>query len=336
MSYLDSSILFASCVLLKFSLISCTNEQEPEQSLNQTYEIACGTVTFLDDYPLYSLNYTSDYQFDEYLESGSFPALVVYIPEKDRYGCTCFTAFGSCNRLFGRNFDWNESSTYYILFTNPPDGYASVSTVDMGFFEYDPDKPPDHPANLNTLQILPYFPFDGMNEKGVAIGMNALPYSQSPYDSLKVTIGELQLIRLVLDYAASTSEAITLVQQYNIQMEDPPIHYLIADTSGRSVILEFIDGSMNIVENSNPWQVTTNFVIYSWDDPYNAGCWRYQIAWNTLQNASGVLSDTEVMDLLQAVSVSTTRWSSIFNLNNGQLKIALGRDYENIHQFVLD
>ena len=42
---------------------------------------------------------------------------------------------------------------------------------------------------------------DGMNEKGVAVGMNAVPNAQSPYDPSKVTIGELHLILLVLDYA---------------------------------------------------------------------------------------------------------------------------------------
>ena len=323
-------------ILIYSSSFSCTNEKEQDQSLNQTYETAYGTVTYLNDYPMYTLNYTKDYHFKDYLETGTFPSLVAYSLVDQKYACTCFSALGSDSRLFGRNFDWNSQASYFVLFTHPPDGYSSVSTVDLGFFDYDSGKPPDHVENQDVIQFMPYFPFDGMNEKGVAIGMNALPYSQSPFDEEKVTIGELQLIRLVLDYAGSTNEAIDLIQQYNIQMEDPPIHYLIADSSGHSAIVELISGEMRIIENSDPWQVTTNFVITDLIDPLTAGCWRYNSACDELDGVSGLLSEGEALDLLQKVSLPHTRWSTVYNLKKGRLQVAMGRDYENINQFFLE
>jgi predicted choloylglycine hydrolase len=321
--------------LIFFSLFTstCIEDENPITSANQTYETSYGTVTKVDDYPLFTLNYTTDYKFDEYLQTGIFPFLASQEININDFSCTCFSAFGNNNGLLGRNYDWQESSTYYILYTNPPNGYSSISTVDLSFFEYNHDKPPDFSGNQNTLRILPYHPFDGINEKGVAVGMNAVPYANSPYDGSKVTIGELQLIRLVLDYAGSTEEAINLIQQYNIRMEEPPVHYLIADSSGHSAIAEFVNGNMEIMENSVPFQVTTNFVITGLNDPQNAPCWRYRNAYETLNTRNGKLSENEAIMLLQDVSVTYTRWSTVFNLKEIKLQTAMGRDYGNVHQF---
>ncbi|MBT8379412.1 MAG: linear amide C-N hydrolase [Ignavibacteria bacterium] len=219
-------------ILCYFVFSSCNEETNPISSGKQTYETSYGTATQVDNYPLFALDYSADYNFEEYLQTGIIPG---YVPSKSAnkdFSCTCFSAFGEDSRLLARNYDWDTPSSYFIILTDPPNSYSSISTVDLSFFNYDHEKSPASPENQNTIRTLPYFPFDGMNEKGVAIGMNAVPYAQSPYDASKITIGELQLIRLVLDYASSTQQAINLIQQYNINMENPPIHYLIADSSG--------------------------------------------------------------------------------------------------------
>ena len=312
---------------------SCNEETDPVASGQQTYETLYGSATKIDNYPLFALDYSVDYKFDEYLQTGIIPG---YVPGKTGskdFSCTCFSAFGEESRILGRNYDWNTPSSYFILFTNPPNGYSSVSTVDLSFFDYNHDESPASADNQNTIRILPYFPFEGMNENGVAVGMNAVPYVQSPYDGSKITIGELQLIRLVLDYASSTQHAISLIQQYNIRMEEPPIHYLIADKAGHSAIVEFVNGNMEIMHNSEPWQVTTNFVITGLNNPHTAPCWRYTTAYETLYDKNGMLSMSEAKDLLQDVSVSSTRWSSIYDIKEGKLQIAMGCNFRNLHSF---
>jgi len=218
-------------------LLVCAGEYDPVSSDWETFEMPYGTITQIDDYPLFKFTYTADYNFDAYLATGTIPFNLSNNSSSTSYECTCFSAFGGDNRIMGRNYDWPERTTAYLVFTDPPDGYASVSMVDLYFFNYHHNESPKYSGNQNTLQAMPYYPFDGMNEKGVAIGMNALPESRGPYDADKVTIGELQLIRLVLDYAGSTKEAIALIKQYNIRMEQPPIHYLIADSSRYSFLI---------------------------------------------------------------------------------------------------
>jgi len=328
-------VLVVCLVLLCPCRCGRDREKTPVATPSPTYEISCGTVTEIDDYPLFTLDYSSDYGFDEYLRTGDIP-----IDDSDNstngdFHCTCFSAFGGNNRLLGRNYDWSDHSTYFILFTDPPDGYSSVSTVDLSFFAYAHDKSPAFSGNQNTLCTLPYYPFDGMNEKGVAVGMNALDEARAPYDPSKVTIGELQLIRLVLDYAGSTQEAVALAGQYNIRIGNPPIHYLIADSSGHSVIIEFVDERMEVMDNADPWQVTTNFIITGLIDPRNAPCWRYRSAYESLNGKNGALSESEAVSLLGDVSQPITRWSAVFNLKRGRLQVAMGRDYDDPHHFAV-
>ncbi len=321
-------IKLVSSLIIFLICSGCVKKWQPIAVDGQTFETSYGTVTQLDVYPLYKLKYETDYQFDEYLQTGQIPSFANNDFSSHNFSCTCFSAFGDKNRLLGRNYDWNEKSSYYLLFTNPPNGYSSVSTVDLSFFNYNHDLPPSHSDNQKVLRTLPFFPFDGMNEKGVAIGMNALNSASAPYDPLKVSIGELQVIRLVLDYASSTNEAISLIQQYNVRMENPPIHYLIADSSGHSAVIEFVNGEMVVLHNSEPWQVTTNFVINGLTDPHIAPCWRYRTAYLELEQKTGILSEDNVFNLLQTVSVSITRWSSVYNLRSNDFQISVGRNFK--------
>jgi len=322
-------------LFLYLTIQGCDKPKAQESIVNQTYNTSYGTISRIDVYPLFAFDYTSDYQFDEYLQTGTLPLNNSIKSDSTDFRCTCFSASGEDVRLFGRNYDWDTHSSYFMVFTKPENAYASVSTVDLSFFDYNHNQTPDFQGNQNTIKLLPYYPFDGMNEKGVAIGMNALSHARSPNDASKVTIGELQLIRLVLDYAASTNEAINLIQQYNISMEDPPIHYLIADSTGHSVIIEFVEGKMQIINNSNPWQVTTNFIITGLNIPQDVSCWRYNTADETLKNNNGNITVDEAENILKNVSVASTRWSVVYNIKSKQIQIAMGRNFENTHYFTI-
>ena len=327
--------VFRFIIISIFFFCALHQQCDPVSSDSLTFDTHYGPVTRIDDYPLYAMTYTADYNFQDYLRTGVFPFSASGSDNGADFECTCFTAFGGGQRLLGRNYDWDVPSTYYLVFTDPGNGYASVSTVDLVFFDYHHAESPDHSGNQAVLRTLPYFPFDGMNEKGLAIGMNAVPGAQPSYDYTKVTIGELQLIRLVLDYAGSVNEAIALIRQYNVRMEDPPVHYLIADSSGHSVIIEFVNGNMEILENTDHWQVTTNFVITGLNRPSDAPCWRYRTAYETLQTNLGEMTDSGAVALLRNVSVSSTRWSTVYDQKMGRLQIAMGRHYENLHFFTV-
>jgi hypothetical protein len=280
----------------------------------------------VDDYPLYTMTYHGAYQFIEYVHSGA-----PQFGEKVEPGWSCsgFAALGSGgDALFGRNFDWHNSSAL-LLFTDPPDGHASVAMVDLGILGY------HGPEDRQRLLDAPYFPIDGLNERGLAVAMMAVPVAQNGSDPDKTTIGSLQIIRLLLDQADGVDEAVELMGQYNIDFSGgPPLHYLLADRSGHSVVVEYSRGEMQVLPAQDPWQVATNFII----DEQNLvqqqqTCTRFSTAYSLLAEHSGQLDRAEAMRLLGSIAQPNTMWSVVYNLDNGQVDLAMGRDYRYVRQF---
>ena len=120
-----------------------------------------------------------------------------------------------------------------------------------------------------ALLNAPFLPFDGLNEHGLAIGMAAVPPGNVPPDPGKETIGSLGIIREMLDHARDVDEALAILQSYNVDMEGgPAIHYLLADRSGRALLVEFYQGEMVVTPNEAAWHQATNFLrAAAGDDP---------------------------------------------------------------------
>jgi hypothetical protein len=175
-----------------------------------------------------------------------------------------------------------------------------------------------------------------MNERGLAVGMMAVAHARDSDEPQRVTISSIHAIRLMLDYAADVEEAISLLGDYTIDFGSPPIHYLIGDASGRSAVIEYLDGEMTVQRNEKPWQVSTNFILAE-EKPVGADspCWRYNRVYERLEQGNGVLSQPEAMSLLQDVSQGNTMWSVVYNVGSGTLDVAMGRQYDQVHSFQL-
>lgn len=99
---------------------------------NEKNEIATlSSLEKVDDYPLYTMRYYGEYDFRR----------VSTLIDKEKadpgpgWACALFTVLlDDEHLLYGRNFDW-EFSPALLVFTDPPDGYASVSMVDMAYLE---------------------------------------------------------------------------------------------------------------------------------------------------------------------------------------------------------
>lgn len=317
-------------------LLACSKNGMPLS--NTTNLSVLETLQKVDDYPLYVMEYEADYKFNEYLQTGNWPELSISIPESQAagdWGCTCFSAMGDPNtRIMGRNFDWNDCIPL-VLYTIPSNGYASVSLVDLEYFGFHRGNLPDKSANQEQLLYTPYLPFDGMNEKGVAVGMMAIPNARGPFDGEKVTIGEIEVIRLILDYAASAEEALQLMQSYNIRFTEPPIHYMISDQSGQSIIVEFVNGQMYTRTSTDSIHVSTNFILQGSQAPAHTTCWRYDSAYQSLMQRNGIINHQEGLSILQQVSQPSTIWSNFYNLQSGEVFIVPGRKYGSPLRFSL-
>lgn len=299
---------------------------------------AAMTVTKLND-GLYSMSYVGDYGFDAYMEQGggstaeemaeyitSFLSNGFYTMDTEEMedavvGCSAITVKDSAgNMLFGRNYDWETCQTM-IVHTKPVNGYASVSTVCLDFLGFGEDWLPD--ANMgNQFMALAavYVPLDGMNEKGLCIAdLMAGDKEETHQDTGKVDLTTTAAIRLVLDHAATVDEAIALLQDIDIHSDiGSAHHFAICDATGRSVVVEYVDNQMYVVESP----IVTNHYLAD-VDKQGTGSEQSHARFETLSDlydrASGVMTTEQVKEALAAVSQSNfdneyeeTMWSIVF------------------------
>jgi hypothetical protein len=298
----------------------------------------------VDSYPLYTMHYYGSYELAlsaaqalEQLMSVA-PSTSNQMEAQPAWACSLFAAFGEADhQLYGRNFDW-QFSPAVLLFTDPPDGFASVSMVDiayLGFWGRKVGALTDRSlSERSPLLLAPLLPFDGMNEHGLAVGMAAVPPGGMRPDPNKKTIDSLGVIREMLDHARNVDEAVDIMGSYNIDMgSGPPIHYLIADASGRAVLVEFYQGEMHIIPNETAWHLATNFLRASAGDSPQGKCWRYDTIDERLTESGGQITAHEAMDLLADVSQAGTQWSVVYEMSSSEVNVAMGRAYEQIHTF---
>ncbi len=330
----------AAALAIVLLLMSCA--PQPAPTATPTNEAATLTsLSQVDDYPLYTMDYHG-----AYTAGAALPRVVEVTGIAQQacdaaWGCSLFAALGDeHDRLLGRNFDW-QFSPALLLFMDPPDGYASVSMVDISYLGFDGERS-KHLQDLSlderkALLDAPGLPFDGMNEKGVAIGMAAVPPQEMPRLPQRPTLGELAIIREMLDHAATVDEAIEILGSYNIDMEEVPIHYLIASASGQSAVVEFYNGEMRVFRNETDWQTATNFLLASAGGYPQGQCWRYDQMSNVLEHGQGRINSADAMALLGTVSQDNTQWSVVYHLTSGEIHIVMGRGYtEAAHRFRLD
>jgi hypothetical protein len=291
----------------------------------------------VDDFPFYVMRfyggYFSEDGFSCVPHSMKETPAVSYSPSL--WGCTCFSAMNSPGHIYmGRNFDWGDHPVL-LLFTDPPEGYASVSMVDISYLGYSKqDSPVEQP---DALMNAPYYPFDGLNEHGLCVGIMAVPDAEAPLDKQKPTVGCLTAIRIILDNARNVDEAIQVFHDYNIDFTGgPPLHYFLMDASRNSAVIEFVDYEISVLRNSHPWQVATNFTITGLsEEEMQASCWRYDKAWDELGIRNGTLCSDESMQLLNAVSQYNTIWSVVYDALTGDIHVSVGRKYMDVHDFKL-
>jgi predicted choloylglycine hydrolase len=146
----------------------------------------------------------------------------------------------------------------------------------------------------------------------------------------------LLVIRKMLDHAHDVDEAVAILQSYNIEWGGgPPLHYLIADSSGRSVLVEFYEGEKVMIPNETSWHLATNHLRAMADETGPSGCWRYDKIHQQLTETGGQLTTQDALDLLAKVSQEGTQWSVVYGMSTGDVNVAMGRRYDNLHTFHL-
>ncbi len=305
-----------------------------------------------DEY-IYSMTYKNDYFFDEYLKQGAktdselkdfiITKLLHGLPidfKLPDYGCSSFIATTENEeQTFARNLDI-EFAPIMVVKTEPSNAYKSISMVNLSALGFNLNYQPTSLMNKLLCLATPYIPFDGMNEKGVAICVNMVNGNNICQDTDKIDITTTTLIRLVLDYADNTRKAIDLIKQYDLyDSTGGPYHFLISDKSGDSVVIEYYNNEIQVIENQ---KILTNHALNEFEETsstFNKTFERYNTIKETIDSNNGTLTIEQSQSLLSEVALSWDNggalYSVIYNLNKLELQFAFMNQTKKIYKYSL-
>lgn len=185
-----------------------------------------------------------------------------------------------------------------------------------------------------------------MNEKGVSIAVLTLDSEPTVQQTGKQTIFTTLAIRLVLDRAATTQEAVDLLNSYDMfATSGRDYHFYITDASGDGRVVEYDcdDPARPLV--ATPIRAITNFYgLYAdrvlpnqKNDIYGHGRERYDNIEAVLNGTDTYTVDT-AWDALKASAqdpnpndvTSNTQWSLIYNDTQRTAQFVLRRDWNTV------
>ncbi len=328
------------------------------QTLTTDQKQTLDSLQQVDEHPLYMMTYFGRYS--QYLELKKKYYKELGIPQPKCSTAAALNPKGDC--IMGHNSD-SSTEPLLLLFTDPPDGYASVSVAHIGEalkFGTNSNTPFDSYQKRTLLLYSPFMINCGMNEMGLAVGTMAVPGTMATLDPGKETMLGGETRRFLLDHAANIDEALDILAKYNEKQGDPGDHLMIADASGKSVVVEWVNGKMQVNRNTGNWQAATNFLLYGAgktvdeilqeyertgairNDVNGLSYLRYARAWEALKKTDGLTDSQGMMDILQSISLTKdkgswydTQYSIVFDLRTGDIKIAMDKKYDAVKEYKL-
>ena len=292
----------------------------------------------LDD-RLYYMEYKGDDGFDGLMAKGGFEKaddMVGYIIEflskghykpevetsKEPYGCSALTVKtpdGSV--MMGRNFDF-PSAIGLIMHCIPDKGYETITTFNVEFYNFGEDFKPEGFKNQYMCLAGLFVALDGINEKGLAIAdLMAGDSIETHQHTSKPDLTTTAAISYMLKNAANVDEALKLLESIDMHSDiGSAHHYAMADASGRSVVVEYVDNKMVVTEspavaNHYLCEQKLNVGLTEGDDRYDRLCQRFD-------QTQGVMSEKQLTDAIAAVSQPQrkgflgTAWTMVMDLSH--------------------
>ena len=224
-----------------------------------------------------------------------------------------------------------------LLCLDADTSYRFLSLVNMAFLDWDESTFDSLEINNKLTLATAYSPSDGVNEYGLAVATLTDTAAIYPEQNDKVTLFDMTLPRLLLSKARSVEEAIHYTQRYNLFYDVAPLHFMVADASGHSAVIEFVAGKMVVTKIQNKYQVVTNFTLYGNPTKTGFGKERYDNMQNTLEEQGGIISEEDALELLKRnVIPGDEQWSAVYNLTKKTLSVTFSGEYEHVHHFKIN
>lgn len=336
-----------------------------KKDIQQTIDSLKKLTSYSEPYNLYEIYVNYDYDLDaligepckttqSYLDAvvaQVFPGAKVSV-KAPSFGCSAFCATSSSGVLMGRNYDFKDDTSAILSHTNPKDGYASIAFAALNNLDGDNVAEQNLKSSAEAI-VAPFASIDGINEKGVSIAVLTLDSEPTCQNNGKPAISTSLAVRLVLDRAATTKEAVELLSSYDMQASaGRDYHFFINDASATSCVVEYDpkDPARPLVATPAR-EITNYYALYSHDVKpnqknanlghgkeralaiakvldTNEGHQDNHVAWEALRASA---QDPNANDI-----TSNTQWSIVYDNTNLGAQFVLRRNWGDVFNFKVD
>ena len=307
---------------------------------------------------LYYMEYRGDDGFDGLMAQGGFEnadQMVGYIIEflskghykpevntqKTGFGCSALTVkTPEGGAMMGRNFDF-PSAVGVVLHTIPDRGYETITTFNVDFYGFGEGYKPEGFTNQYLALTGLFVALDGINEKGFAMAdLTAGDTIQTHQCTSKPDLTTTAAISYLLKNAANVDEALDLLRGIDMHSDiGCAHHYAMADASGKSVVVEYVDNEIVVVEspavtNHYLCEAKLNVGLIEGDNRYTRLCERYE-------QTGGVMNEQQLTDAIKAVSQPEregfrgTAWTMVMDLKTPSVTYYSRRHFDKPLHFEL-
>lgn len=323
-------------------------------------ETLMSTQKVEDDF--YTLEYKDDYGLDKLLAKGveNSNELSAFVSEQVLYdlpfpreviklACSAFVARNTDgDAIQGRNMDYALAQNILVR-TRPENGYASLSMASGELLNYI-DTVPDNIIGQLYLLAAPYYVLDGINERGLSMAILLQTYAEKVNQNTgKTPITTTLAVRMCLDKAATVEEAIALMKQYDMRgMINANFHFQIADATGDSVVVEYVDNEMCVNRSEGYGQPVTNyFITPGVKEAVRDGEDRMEILQAALDENKGVITEEKAWEMLKSVEAVhdydeindidfNTAYSMIFNNTKRSMEVCVNARFDKTYHYAVE
>ena len=229
--------------------------------------------------------------------------------------CSAASYYTKGRQLVGRNFD------------NPSDRPHYFTTLQMkGSYK----------VMGHTIYDITSWAVDGINEKGLALCVTTAYNKEEPYPrEPAVLLGHL--CQIVMQSCASVDEALALLRKVRVWFPFEVNHCLIADATGKSVVVEWNprDYKLLVFDKPGPWELLTNTPLEEGEEALLKNCDRYRNAKPLLE--TGIRNTADMLELLKIMRITSgstrTLWTSVMDLDARTFEVRYFKEFERKYEF---
>jgi penicillin V acylase-like amidase (Ntn superfamily)/uncharacterized protein (DUF2141 family) len=250
-------------------------------------------------------------------------AFFIFLLEKNT-ACTAFMWQNSDkNVMVFKNYDWHQEPAYIITNTASIAKQAFPTGTSPLYWT-------SKYSSVTVNQYGKEFPIEGMNEVGLVVQTLILPEANYSVDDKKQSINELQFIQYQLDNFRTVDEVVKNLEKISVIPITATVHYFVVDKSGDAAVIDYLEGKLVVSRKNDKNYMTIANSPY----PQSSSYWadnqrlvssrhslnRFCSVQNILQNtkADETMSIEKGMETLASAAVSSTQWSTAYDVKNKQ------------------